>query len=194
MYERDNPVIATGMRGDDAIFLRGALFALCSIRQKITNVPAQIEAIESGDYSDLFGFKLNAYTWLSENAPRLRRAILSAPDNRTRMILLCECPGLGIVKAAFVLQLMGYDVACLDSRNVKREGRNPRAYRTDGARKTTCARAFLRKIDRYLAEVEGKAREYWNAWCEDVAAAYKLTAEEVSGLHLAVVGDDYVPF
>lgn len=194
MYERDNPVIAFAMRNEDAAFVRGALFAILSIRQKITNVPAQLERVEQGELEDLFGFKREAYYWLRERAPELRAAILSAPDNRARLLIIAECPGLGIVKGAFILQLMGYDVACLDSRNIKREGRNPRAYRSDGARKTTCPRAWHRKIERYLAEVEGKAREYWNAWCEDVANAYKLTAEEVSGLHLAIVGDDYIPF
>jgi hypothetical protein len=109
------------------------------------------------------------------------------------MDILCRVPGLGIVKAGFALQLMGYDVACLDTRNIKREGRNPRAFRSDGeARKA--GPAFKKKIARYLSEVEGRAQEYWDAWCQDVASDIGITAAEVSGLHLAIIPDNYIPF
>lgn len=184
------------MREDPAIFVRGALFVILSIRQRIYLVPAQLsDVVDRGDESDyLFGHKRNAYAFIMAEGKRLHSDILAAATNGERIDILSRVPGLGIVKAAFVLQLMGYDVACLDSRNVKREGRNPRAYRSDGTRKETCRRAWERKIARYLGETEGKARDYWNAWCQDVAEAYDMTAQEVSALHLAIVPDNYVPF
>lgn len=190
-YARHNPTIAAAMQESPALFLRGVLFAICSIRQPIKAVPDQLDAVMSGDLSPLFGHKLEAHAYLLDHAAELWNDVRNSRTNANRIAVLCRVPGLGIVKAAFVLQLMGYDVACLDSRNVKREGRNPRAFASNG-RKTTVA--FACKIDRYLGEVEGKAREYWDAWCEDVAGAYKMTPEAVSALHLAIVPDNFVPF
>ena len=77
------------------------------------------------------------------------------------------------------------DDACLDSRNVAREGRNPRAFHGPYTRK---------KIARYLLDTQGRSREYWNAWCEDVAQAYDLTPFAVSALHMAIVPSENVPF
>ncbi len=193
MYAEHNSAIANGMQSDLAIFKRGVLFAILSIRQAITSVPEQLEQVERGDYSPLFGFKLDAFDYLSDYGATLWRDVKAAPDNGARLNVLTRVPGLGIVKAGFVLQLMGYDVACLDSRNVKREGRKPRAFRSDGI-KGKSGPAFQRKIARYLGEVEGKAANYWDAWCSDVSRVYRTTAEEISALHLAILPSDYVPF
>ena len=96
-----------------------------------------------------------------------------------------DVPGLELVKAGFALQLAGYDVACLDTRNVRRENRDPRAFR---------APYTNRRLDAYLRETEGKAASYWDAWCEDVAHARGGNADDISALHLAVLPDSYLPF
>lgn len=46
----------------------------------------------------------------------------------------------------------------------------------------------------YVRETYGRAEEYWDAWCTDVAQTYGLTPEAVSELHLAILPDMYVPF
>lgn len=190
-YAKHNPVIAAAMNETPELFLRGCLFTICSIRQPITSVPDHLERVAAGDLGPLFGHKLDAHLYLMTHAAELWRDIRNSRTNANRIAVLCRVPGLGIVKSAFVLQLMGYDVACLDSRNVQREGRKPREFRTDGDKKGL---AFVRKIDRYLAEVEGRAAEYWDLWCQDVADAYDRTSEEISALHLAIVPDNYIPF
>jgi hypothetical protein len=191
MYAEHNPVIANGMREETAIFMRGVIFTICSIRQPFTSVPDQLEAVDRGDLSPLFGHKLDAHAYLIDNADAMRQSILAAANNGERLEILLRVPGIGLVKGAFVLQLMGYDVACLDSRNIKREGRNPEAFRS---RKARTRGWWQKKIAAYLKETEGHARFYWDRWCEDVAHTYKLTAEEVSAMHLAIVPDTYVPF
>lgn len=128
MYATHNPTIANAMRESPALFLHGALFAICSIRQPITAVPDQLERVMAGDLGPLFGHKLDAHAYLMDHVPTLFRDVLASRTNVNRIAVLCCVPGLGIVKSAFVLQLMGYDVACLDSRNVKREKRQARAY------------------------------------------------------------------
>lgn len=190
--------IAPMMRADVAIFRRGAMFAVCSIRQATINVPGQLGILfdDAEGESPLFGAKFNAFEDIMGALGARIWADLRDPLGNTKASCeyaigrLLEIRGLGIVKAAFIAQLMGYNVACLDSRNVTREGRNPRAFRTDGR---TPAQ-LVPKVRLYVQETFGRAEEYWNAWCADVAGVYDRTALEISELHLAIVPSDYVPF
>lgn len=201
MYDKEMPVIRDAMRADVTVFVRGVMFAVCSIRQPTINVPDQLAVLFDGaeDESPLFGHKFDAWAWISNaaNAATLWRDLLRYDEDTREGCHMAICdimriPGLGIVKAAFVAQLMGFNVACLDSRNVKREGRNPREFETRGVKS---GRKFNpRLIERYVAETYGKAEHYWNAWCADVAAAYNRTPQQISELHLAIVPDNYVPF
>lgn len=192
-YKKHNPTIAAAMRSDLTCFRRGVMFAVLSIRQSIRNMPAELDDLETEGMSCrfLFGWKRDAYRYVMDYCDVLQRDILNARTMAARMDVALRVPGLGLVKAAFVLQLMGYDVACLDSRNVVREGRNPRAFRTDGKKSGP---AFERKRDRYLAEVKGRSARYWNDWCKDVAQEYGMTAHEVSALHLCIIPDNHIPF
>lgn len=193
--------IAPAMRQEPAIFRRGAMFAVCSIRQPTINVPDQLGVLFDGveDENPLFGHKFKAFDFIMSNAAmavhynlcRFYKADWDTNEKAEQAIIaLLACPGLGIVKAAFVAQLMGFDVACLDARNITRDQRNPRAFRTDGKRPEQLGA----KVRAYVNETGGRAEEYWNAWCHDVAAAYGRTAQEISALHLAIVPANYIPF
>lgn len=202
MYRQHMPQIRDAMRADLEVFRRGCMFAVCSIRQPTINVPDQLGILFDNEESEnpLFGHKFGAYDYiLSAKGAQLwaefsgvRDAIRTHTQSASEYAigLLLDVPGLGIVKAAFIAQLMGFNVACLDARNVTREKRNPRAYRTDG--KT--ARQLEPKVRAYVAETFGKAEHYWDAWCQDVAVAYDRTPEEISALHLAIIPNNYVPF
>lgn len=201
-------IIAPAMLADMTIFRRGVMFAVCSIRQPTINVPGQLDALfdpQDGDENPLFGHKFAAWTWISDDAKCAllwnKLCLFEAQRHQTKgtptreaalsgLLALLEVPGLGIVKAAFILQLMGFDVACLDARNVTREGRNPRAFRTDGK----SPEQLRTKAAAYIAETFGKGEHYWDAWCADVGAAYDRTPQEISELHLAIVPRDFVPF
>lgn len=184
------------MRDDLLTFRRGLTFVTCSIRQSIVNVPDQIAALwDNAAYDEhpLFGFKWHTWEYiLSDNAQALFDRIRGDYDPERLILAVSELPGIGIVKGAFVAQLMGANVACLDSRNVKRDNRPPRQYRSDGERKNTAA--YKRKIARYVADVGGKAEVYWNEWCADVAPRYGMTPDEVSALHSSILPPNYIPF
>lgn len=190
--------IAPMMRGVLAVWHRGAIFAVCSIRQATINVPDQLGILfdDAEGENPLFGSKFNAFSDIMGPLGAVIWSDLRQPLGNTKASCeyaigrLLEIRGLGIVKAAFIAQLMGYNVACLDSRNVTREGRNPRAFRTDG--KTP--QQLAPKVRQYVSETFGRAQEYWDAWCIDVAGAYGRTAQEISELHLAIVPSDYIPF
>lgn len=209
MYSTHLPPIRDAMRADVTVFRRGVMFAVCSIRQATINVPGQLQALfdpQDGDENPLFGHKFGAWEYINDerkcaglwsalNLLAIQQDSTSLKSLRRTacegaITALLRVPGLGIVKAAFVAQLMGFDVACLDSRNVTREGRNPRAYRTDGRSPESLAP----KVARYVGETYGKAAHYWDAWCGDVAEAYGRTPFEISDLHSVIVPGDFVPF
>lgn len=200
MYREEMPVIRDAMRNNITVFRRGVMFAICSIRQPTIGVPDQLQALfdptEDNNENPLFGHKFQAWAYINDDAKcsalwrNLLDCNLTLSGAIEAIVCLLRVPGLGIVKAAFVAQLMGFDVACLDARNITREKRNPRAYRTDG--KT--AEQLRPKVIAYVKETFGKAHHYWDAWCSDVAVAYSRTPQQISELHLAIVPGDFVPF
>lgn len=193
MYAEHVPMIGAGMRANDDTFIRGILFAVCSIQQPITIVPRALTDIDRGELKWLWGHKREAYDYLQDHGSALwdnvtvwpTRGLENQVEISERVICaLCQVPGLGIVKSAFVAQMLGHDVACLDTINVRREKRNPRQFRTDG--KKTGA-AFERKVQRYVAETFGHAERYWDDWCIDRADFYGMTPEAMSAIHLEIV-------
>ena len=186
MYETHVPYIASAMRQDADAFARGVTFALLSIQQMFITVPKAMVDVEQNDTASrfLFGFKASAYHFLMEHKVGLHAACVAATSPAEVIATVATIPGIGIVKAAFVAQLMGHDVACLDTRNIQREKRNPREYRS---RKDCSPRKFAKDIERYVRDTGGKAREYWDTWCTDVAKTYGMTPLAVSKLHLDCV-------
>ena len=198
MYETHVPYIASAMRQDADAFARGVTFALLSIQQMFVTVPKAMVDVEQNDTASrfLFGSKAGAYHFLMEHKVGLHAACVAATSPAEVIATVATIPGIGIVKAAFVAQLMGHDVACLDTRNIQREKRNPREYRS---RKDCSPRKFAKDIERYVRDTGGKAREYWDTWCTDVAKTYGMTPLAVSKLHLdcvvrATVAPIAVPF
>lgn len=102
--------------------------------------------------------------------------------------LFLPVPNLGMVKAAFVAQCLGFNVACIDSHNLKRLGLSENAVKL-GKVKASTAR---KKIEAYveMTQVQGSAY-WWNTWCEYVAGnrANKAldTGDVVSRYHVECV-------
>lgn len=186
MYANHVPIINSAMRADVDVFARGVMFAVLSARTQFVTVEAQLKELDERGAKArcLFSWKRDAYLYLKKHKLQIWRDTCAATDSEDALKILCQIPGLGIVKAAFVLQFIGHDIACLDVRNIVREGRNPRAFRTDGKK---IGAAFERKVARYVSETQGRAIELWDTWCGDVAETYKLTAHQVSEVHLRIV-------
>jgi hypothetical protein len=188
MYAEHVPIIAAAMRQEHSVFCRGVMFAALSARVQFPRVPDQCKELQmrGADASCLWGWKFDAFAYLQDHKNELYGQVATALDPARALWDITRIPGMGIVKGAFVLQLLGHDVACLDVRSIIREGREPRAYRSDGEDRKR-APAFCRKIDRYLADVSGKAQHYWDTWCKDVAADYNSTPNRISELHLTSI-------
>ena len=189
MYAEHVPQIAAAMRADQATFCRGVMFAILSARVQFPRVPAQCKELTARKGKRRLPMGLgnsDAYAYLTEHSAMLYGLVTPDHDTARALFNVTRIPGMGIVKGAFVLQMLGHDIACLDIRNIVKDGRSPRAYRADGklARRV---QPFRRKIDRYIADTQGKAQFYWDRWCTEVAADYASTPERISELHLTSI-------
>lgn len=166
-------------------------FVLCTNPgQPFPQIPAQMQQVDEmgADASCLFGSKRAGFLFtqghkaeLFREFHRIRRE--DTPDRRERLIeLFLQVPGLGITKAAFVLQCLGEQTACLDTHNLKRLGLAEGAFTLGTKLKAATVRA---KIRTYLAACDAVCgtAEWWDSWCERVGAKYGHSADYVSALH-----------
>ena len=98
-------------------------------------------------------------------------------------------PGLGLVKAGFVVQLLVGEAGCMDMHNLARLGLDPDEFdipkRADPEEQllviNECIAHYL-----YMCEKFGGSEHLWNGWCEFVAETYRTydDAEDVSRRHV----------
>lgn len=101
---------------------------------------------------------------------------------------MVELPSIGVVKAGFVLQMLGYAVGCLDRHHLQLAGLDSRIY----SRIPTSADALTLRLQTYIATCErlGGAAYLWNSWCSLIAMKYPghfVSAEAVSAYHVRCV-------
>ena len=195
MYERDNPIIARYMMSSADNFADGTTFVFTTIQQPLASTVTQMQdiRIHRADSKYLFGSKREGYEFVQHNKKWLHRKMCEFVDNQDAVAaldMLTSVPGLGIVKAGFVAQLCGMEVACIDSHNCDRLGYARTALRLA---KTVKPDTKLKKIRDYisLCKRTGGSQYWWDTWCEYVAgnnANKKLpTGDAVSAFHVVAV-------
>ena len=102
--------------------------------------------------------------------------------------LFLAVPNLGMVKAAFAAQCLGFNVACIDSHNLKRLGMNENQVKLGKVKPET----RTKNITAYVEMTQEQGSEYWwDSWCEYVAgnqANRQLdTGDVVSRYHVECV-------
>lgn len=189
MYKDHVPMIASAMRTDTEAFKRGVMFAAISARMRFNRVPALCEQLRySGESCPcLWGWKKDTYKYLQKHGDSALASILpwkEYPSIALRNVT--KIPGMGLVKGGFVLQLMGMDIGCLDTRNEARLGLDMRPYRTRG-KKDKLTKSYQSKAERYAAITAGQAETLWDDWCVDTAEEYGLSPQAVSQIHVDAI-------
>lgn len=110
------------------------------------------------------------------------------------ILLFMKVPNLGMVKASFVAQQLGFDVACLDTHNLKRLGMKDNFTKVPAGMTDAGKR---KKIRTYVELCQKEGSEYWwNTWCDYVAgnsANKNLTSGDiVSRFHVECVNTWYI--
>lgn len=191
MYQRDVSDIIDYVQsnGPDALVDVGT-FVLCTIQTPLSRVRSQMAEVKvaGANARALWGHKRSGYAYLTENKERLYERLVERPKGETvdTIRYIMQVPGLGIPKASFVAQCLGYDVGCLDGHNIKRMGL-PMSF-VKAMRNSAKVRQYVEYTQEYGSEW------WWNTWCEYVAGNRMnkslATADEVSRYHYnAIAGD-----
>ena len=180
MYQRDVNEIKgfVRWRGPDALVNTG-LFVLLTIQAGLSTVRGSMVKVERDGYAAdcLWGKKSDGYEYLQDNAEYLYGKLYHIADTKGYesveacadvIQLFMQVPNLGMVKAAFLAQCLGFNVACIDSHNIKRLGISPNLAKSPPA--TMKPATVRKKVEQYveLTQVEG-SEYWWNTWCEYVA-------------------------
>jgi hypothetical protein len=180
MYQRDvNEIKAfVKWRGPDALVNTG-LFVLLTIQAGLSTVRGSMVKVERDFYQAdcLWGKKADGYEYLNENKGFLYGKLYHIVDTKGYesveacadvIQLFMAVPNLGMVKAAFLAQCLGFNVACIDSHNIKRLGISPNLVKSPPA--TMKPATVRKKVEQYVELTQQEGSEYWwNTWCEYVA-------------------------
>jgi hypothetical protein len=198
MYDRDALAIAAHAKASAEGLMDVIEFTLCTIQQPLQQVLRQRRDIaERGAESPyLFSSKRAGWVWAQDNKGYLWRVMLDilkredSADRKADLIQhFMQVPGLGMVKAAFVVQMIGGGTACLDTHNLNALGMTQAQVKIGPKLKAETAR---RKVLDYvkLCDETGGAAHWWNRWCDYVAGrrgSPLKTGDEVSAYHFHTV-------
>lgn len=198
MYDRDVAAIAAHAKASPDGLADVIEFVLCTIRQPLTQMVAQRRDIAAKGSASvfLFGSKRAGWTYLQENKGYLWRVAMDilarpcSPERKADLIQhFMQVPGLGMVKAAFVVQCIGGGTSCIDAHNLKRLGLTEAAVKVSPKLKPETLRSKVMAYVR-MCEDTGGARHWWDTWCEYVAGrrgSPLKTGDEVSAYHVQAV-------
>jgi hypothetical protein len=191
MYNRDMPVMAKHGWSSPEGCRDIMLFVLGTIKMPLQSLGDQLADFRANgvDSKFLFSFKRNGYQFIDDNYVTIYHGLVKCKQNDDvvgAVELLTTVPALGMVKASFVAQCLGFNVACLDSHNLTRLGWAASATKLD---KKTKPEVRRKKIENYVTFCQEKGAEYWwNTWCDYVAgnrANKRLpTGDAVSAYHV----------
>lgn len=201
MYQRDVQLIRDYVlhRGPDGL-VDVVEFVLCTIQAGLSTVKMQRRDIQENGMRSrfLWGKKGEGLAYVEERKEYMWGKVHSIMEQGLGdasaiadcIEMFMEVPNLGLVKAAFVAQCLGFEVGCLDSHNLKRFGINPNRVKVSATLSPLLKRKKV--LDYVQTCVDLGGSEYlWNSWCEYVAGnkANKAldTADVVSKCHVECI-------
>jgi hypothetical protein len=171
--------------------IRCVKFVLATIQQQFHTVPAALSEWNrfGHDAATMWGMKLDGVRHIEQHSDRLWALLSYAVENEDpadAIDTLLEVPGLGVVKAAFVAQLYGLNVGCLDTHNEMLYDTDARTFYIPS---NLSARLRLRRIEAYVTFTQGigTSEHWWSVWCEFMASKYPQhydCGEDVSIQHV----------
>lgn len=174
MFKKHQPNIEEFARKDPDNFAQVVLFVSATIQQMFHTVPAIVEDVrERGlDSKHLWGSKKDTWIYTLENKEMLFEAVFSDMDLEDKLLSLAEIPGIGLVKAGFVLQLCTGEVGCLDVHNLRRFGLSAQTFKL-GKVKYLTARKKATLYIKTCIECGG-SEKLWDDWCNLIAEKYPM--------------------
>jgi len=182
-FQDVNPVINAFMQKSSLHMQDGIMFVVLSVKTPFHTMYSQMQDYRKHGLSSkyVWGFKKQTLEYLLDNRDQLYRDLMQMwtddwGDMRTgkherdkqMMLRLTEVPGLGMVKAGFVMQMMFGRVGCIDVHNLRRFHKIDQKdiTFTKMAKDTT----KLQKITNYVNICKGNrnTQKLWDSWCEQL--------------------------
>ena len=221
MYQRDATEIATLAKHNNSVApIIG--FTLSTIQAGLQTCTGQAQKVIDSGYSAncLWGLKAEGLKYAIDNDAWLYQKAMHIADQfgydhsdgiTEAILLFMNVPNLGMVKASFVCQMLGFNVSCLDSHNLKRLGMNanftkvPATMSDAGKRKKIkkyielcqkplgVGQGFSQALTEYVKaySCNYNTEYWWNSWCEYVAGNQAnrslVTGDIVSRFHVECV-------
>ena len=186
MFAEHQPVIAHYAKQSPDHTLRVVQFVQMTIQQHFYRMPTLLAQLDVLGHVPAIGGRRNqALQYYAREKQAIYDAIWCESSLADKLRFLVGLPGLGLVKAGFVLQLCLGEIGCIDTHNMKLYGFKPSQFSISA--KTSIAVAD-RKIRLYLAVCKDlDCARLWDVWCEFVAAKYPNIFDDamhVSRLHV----------
>ena len=210
MYQRDCNLIAQyAMTSPDALY-DIVEFTLCTINMPLSRVHTQRLSIrEHGIKSKwVSSAKAKGITYALEHKAELHTLMLNIKEvlssdpyadlspiagingAQAAVDLFMRIPSIGMVKAGFIAQMCGFEVACLDRHNIRMLGLSETALLVS---KKIKPELRLKKIYSYVELCRQRGAEYWwDTWCNYVAEKGGMnkslpTGDAVSAYHVTTI-------
>ena len=193
MYKRDQYEIQRACEADSKYTKEAMLFVIDSIQQRFHLLPIVTEKRRSLGIKSPYlnnNTKRLGCECIWANYKQLHKDIFDPNLSLAEKILsVSSIPGIGIVKAGFVLQLCISKVGCLDTHNLRMFGFSDSAFKFS---KTTTRNTALAKARLYIETCEklGGSEFLWDNWCEFIASKYPkhfTSADQVSQMHVDLI-------
>lgn len=218
MFKDHNPVINAYMQDDYKKMIDGIMFVVLSVKTPFHTMQMQMDDYRKhgGKSKYVWGFKRQTYDYLQEHGKDLYDELMDLSTrtefydkgqplkfrgkqvwhHRDKQMMLCltDVPGLGVVKAGFVMQMMFGRVGCIDVHNQRRlYSIDPKSLQlTKSAKDNT----KLVKIDEYvhICKKNNSTQRLWDQWCEQLTdkrcnKGRFASGEAVSAYHVqALIG------
>lgn len=191
-YEDQRAIQEYALRGTEECN-RVVYFVSATIQQHLYTVPGIVrEFILLGkDSKYAFGSKKETILWAQDNAHDLWLYVNLFDGREVNHALhyFTQIPGIGLVKAGFLAQLLTGKGGCIDVHNAKLYGVDLSKLKITAKEKPETKE---RKIDLYVKTCEniGGSQYLWDEWCAFVASKYPTKfkdAEDVSKLHVSAI-------
>jgi hypothetical protein len=178
MYQRDCNEIAQHAMASPAGLYDVIEFTLCTINMPLSRVIQQRVSIKAEGIQSKWvsSTKAQGIEYAKSNIFHLHEAINAIAQRygkdtidgaQEAVDLFIAIPSIGMVKAGFIAQMCGFEVACLDRHNVRMLGLSETALLLNKKVKPELRR---RKIRDYVKLCRRKGAEYWwDTWCNYVA-------------------------
>lgn len=191
MFKKHQQNIEEFARKSPDNFTQVVLFVSATIQQMFHTVPAIVDDVrEYGlDSKHLWGSKQDTWRYTLENKDLLFEAVFSDMDLEDKLLSIAEIPGIGLVKAGFVLQLCTGKVGCLDVHNLRRFGLSAQTFKL-GKVKYLTARKKAKLYIKTCVQCGG-SEQLWDEWCQLIADKYPQRwandANRVSEAHEEII-------